>query len=225
MPPLPCLGLAVFCWVLMRVEIWQNSENFTRINHVIAGVALLDKTKPIKAGDAIAAIEHAHNPKQLSSHGGDRKGKIDQDYHDNLDRFENQGTLSEYLAARIARDHPDIHEAMKRGEYPSVRKAAIAAGVVKPRKTFSVADTTDPQDFAGQLFERLDREFLIQVVAILNEAIGGDRFSPLHRKIRKPDGKTRYAGPWGLRRFCLGSFRFSVMGVGNRPTPLLGSTR
>jgi len=42
-----------------------------------------------------------------------------------------RGTNPEYLAARIARDRPDILERMKAGEYPSVRAAAIEAGIVK----------------------------------------------------------------------------------------------
>jgi len=43
----------------------------------------------------------------------------------------NQGTSAKYLAARIARDRPDILEEMKAGKYRSVRAAAIDAGIVK----------------------------------------------------------------------------------------------
>jgi hypothetical protein len=39
---------------------------------------------------------------------------------------------AEYLTARIARDHPEILERMKAGEFPSVRKAALEAGIVRP---------------------------------------------------------------------------------------------
>jgi hypothetical protein len=41
------------------------------------------------------------------------------------------GRGSDYLTARIARDHPDILKRMKAGEFPSTRAAAIAAGIVK----------------------------------------------------------------------------------------------
>lgn len=41
------------------------------------------------------------------------------------------GTDPEYLASRIARDAPEILAKMKEGEYPSVRAAAIDAGMVK----------------------------------------------------------------------------------------------
>lgn len=49
----------------------------------------------------------------------------------NINRF--NGDSAEYLTARIARDRPDILERMKSGEYTSVRRAALDAGIVKPR--------------------------------------------------------------------------------------------
>jgi hypothetical protein len=43
-----------------------------------------------------------------------------------------QGTGGQkYLMQRIARDHPDVLERAKRGEFLSVRAAAIAAGIVR----------------------------------------------------------------------------------------------
>jgi hypothetical protein len=38
----------------------------------------------------------------------------------------------EYLRALLARDHAEIHAALDRGEYRSVRAAARAAGIVRP---------------------------------------------------------------------------------------------
>ncbi len=44
-----------------------------------------------------------------------------------------QGTGGQkYLMQRIARDHPDVLERAKRGEFLSVRAAAIAAGILQP---------------------------------------------------------------------------------------------
>jgi hypothetical protein len=40
------------------------------------------------------------------------------------------GNAADYLARRIARDHPDILQEMKDGKYRSVRQAAIAAGII-----------------------------------------------------------------------------------------------
>jgi hypothetical protein len=48
----------------------------------------------------------------------------------NIPRAEG-GNKAEYLLRRLKRDRPDILEAYGRGEYPSVRQAAIAAGIVK----------------------------------------------------------------------------------------------
>lgn len=47
------------------------------------------------------------------------------------DRSFNYGENADYLTARIARDRPDVLERMKAGEFPSVRKAAIEAGIIK----------------------------------------------------------------------------------------------
>jgi hypothetical protein len=42
-----------------------------------------------------------------------------------------QGNAASYLARRIARERPDILERMKKGEFESVRAAAIEAGIIK----------------------------------------------------------------------------------------------
>jgi hypothetical protein len=46
------------------------------------------------------------------------------------DQAEKYGTSSRYRIARLKRDHPEIADALARGEYPSVRAAAKAAGLV-----------------------------------------------------------------------------------------------
>ena len=81
------------------------------------------------------------------------------------------GDSPEYLAARIARDHPDIQARIGQGEFKSVRAAAVAAGIVKPRKQFTVGHSTDPRDFAVKLADELDPDFLVQLVAALNELL------------------------------------------------------
>jgi len=47
-----------------------------------------------------------------------------------------RGNSADYLTARIARKYPDILERMKAGEFPSVRQAAIEAGIVRVRNGF-----------------------------------------------------------------------------------------
>jgi hypothetical protein len=83
-----------------------------------------------------------------------------------------QGDSSEYLAARLARDNPEILEQVKAGEFPSMRAAAVAAGIVKPRLQFTVGPSTTPQAFAGALFERLEPEFLDELYETLRDALG-----------------------------------------------------
>lgn len=74
-----------------------------------------------------------------------------------------EGRGSEYLTARIARDRPDVLEGMKRGEYPSVRSAAKAAGIVSER--WSVP--SNPIQLAAYLCRRFTSEELDQLVSLL----------------------------------------------------------
>lgn len=74
-----------------------------------------------------------------------------------------RGTDAEYLTARIARDHPVILERMKAGEYTSVRRAAIDAGIVAPR----ISIPTDPTKAA----RALRRHFTAAQIAALIDAL------------------------------------------------------
>jgi hypothetical protein len=59
---------------------------------------------------------------------------------DNINSF--NGTSADYLARRIARDHPDILERMKAGDYKSVRAAAKDAGIVKDKTPLQHVQTS-----------------------------------------------------------------------------------
>lgn len=74
-----------------------------------------------------------------------------------------QGPNAERLTARIARDHPDILERMKAGEFPSVRKAALEAGIVKP--TITIPD--DPEAAARRLLRHFQGERLAALIRAL----------------------------------------------------------
>ncbi len=87
-----------------------------------------------------------------------------------------RGNSEAYLAARIARDAPAVHEAMKAGKYPSVRAAAKAAGIVKPPNPARAAATA----FAKVPFEQvaafvalLDGSRLKPLAACIKDRIGG----------------------------------------------------
>ena len=77
-----------------------------------------------------------------------------------LDRNDNisskYGTDPTYLTRRIKRDHPEIFA--KLDTYPSVRKAAIAAGIVKPptplvllRRAWEKASPDERMIFLGEV--------------------------------------------------------------------------
>jgi hypothetical protein len=57
------------------------------------------------------------------------------------------GNDASYLLRRLKRDCPEVLGALLRGEYPSVRQAAIAAGIVKE---------PSPLDKARRAFEKLN---------------------------------------------------------------------
>ena len=65
-----------------------------------------------------------------------------------------KGNSADYLTARIARDHPEILERMKAGEFNSVRAAAKEAGIVKDptplqllRRAWNKASEAERQEF------------------------------------------------------------------------------
>lgn len=129
--------------------------------------------KPTTAKECLAVVEVAAKvDPELERKVGAPKGNSNAKNNRSHDYDCKQERGAEYLAQRIAEAAPEIHQKMLAGEYTSTRAAAIDAGIVKPRQTFSVGATTEPGAFAGQLFERLDQEFLVQVIAILNEALG-----------------------------------------------------
>jgi hypothetical protein len=71
--------------------------------------------------------------------------RTDLEPRDNVTKLK-RGNEASYLAARLKRDFPDIAAAVERGEYPSMRKAALAAGIVKP---------PDPLRQAQRLWEKM----------------------------------------------------------------------
>lgn len=74
-----------------------------------------------------AVIARAKNPPRLPGQGRRTDLQLCAD-DTKLQRGSNN---ADYLTARIARDRPDILDRMKAGEFPSVRSAGIAAGIVK----------------------------------------------------------------------------------------------
>lgn len=151
---------------------WEQfcSDNFSQplewIEHVMVGVELLDGKQNVvtvqQAYDAgVRAKMLAETVKPLNANGTNQYNREDNGcYHDNT--HEQRGVSSAYLAARIARDHPDVHEKMKAGEFRSVRAAAIEAGIVKPK-----SQPKDPVSLAEELKRRYPKEFLAELASVL----------------------------------------------------------
>lgn len=77
------------------------------------------------------------------------------------------GTNVDYLTRRIVRDHPEIAEKMRNGEYRSVRAAALDAGII--HRGFTIPNANNPESIVGTLRRQLDRETLSQVTKLLAE--------------------------------------------------------
>jgi len=72
---------------------------------------------------------------------------------------------SKYLAARIARDRPDIWERMKAGEFASVAAAAREAGI--PIKDRSRVDLSDPLRVAAAIKSHFTPKQVEQIITAL----------------------------------------------------------
>jgi hypothetical protein len=79
-----------------------------------------------------SAQARAATASDIVAHGGDRKSEAHQGSVSTL----NGKRDADYLASRIKRDHPEIHDRLLAGEYSSVRAAAIEAGIV--RRTITI---------------------------------------------------------------------------------------
>ena len=113
-----------FCsWEEFVKEPWPYGLDF---DPDIANAVLAeeDATKLVK----LVASEVVAKTKPAAKHGGARK-RGEQGSNRTLKR----GETAEYLAARIKRDRPDIATAVERGEFSSMRSAAIAAGIIRKK--------------------------------------------------------------------------------------------
>ena len=78
------------------------------------------------------------------------------------------GNKSDYLVARIARDHPDILERMKKGEFQTMAEAAREAGIqtAKPRKTVTLSNEVE------RVAERLKEHYTPEQIRQLRDYLG-----------------------------------------------------
>lgn len=101
-----------------------------------------------------AEVDHAI---ELKKHGRPKKNLEGKD--DNVifsESPKSQGNSADYIKARLRRDHPEIAEALQRGEYRSARAAAIEAGIIKPVPTVRLV--SDINVIAAKLCQHLTPE-------------------------------------------------------------------
>jgi hypothetical protein len=98
----------------------------------------------------------------LAEHGEIGRGR---DRDDNVISNQ-QGNSSAYLAAKLRRDHPEIADRMMRGEFRSVRAAAIAAGIVRRTTTL---------EQIRKLIRKLDSAGLVALRDEIDELLRGGR--------------------------------------------------
>lgn len=142
-------------WERMCREVIGYDPAF--LEEIEAGVAILEAEG--LAVPLVKALEVAKRAKQaepLAKHGGERNGEEEageQGSHTTLHRG------SQYLTRRVARDHPEILERMRAGEYPSVRQAAIEAGIVTPTFTCPV----DVQRAVGLIRKHFSEDAIAEI--------------------------------------------------------------
>jgi hypothetical protein len=82
-------------------------------------------------------------------------------------RFVRGSSNVDYLAARIARDHPDILKRMKAGEYRSVLAAAKDAGIVKEK----IQVPKEPEGAARLLLKHFGAKQIKELIRLLSEGL------------------------------------------------------
>ena len=95
----------------------------------LKGHGSADKVRKLLEGHGITVTSAVvKDARLISKHGLNQHGKKGGGYIITSSR---RGTNSAYLAGILKRDHPEIAAALERGEFKSVRAAAIAAGIIK----------------------------------------------------------------------------------------------
>jgi hypothetical protein len=152
------VGKKYGAWKLLKNEKGRPFANFNEFCKAPRPYGLAKEPRVVKRIIALAenttlAEVEAMTTVPAKPHGGSRTKKQASD--PKVDKV--YGETSDYLAARIARDHPNVHAAMLRGEYQSVRAAAVDAGIVKktdPVKAALRALSKVPKDRLQEFWQR-----------------------------------------------------------------------
>ncbi len=158
------------------IRTWTDAEEFRVWEKIPYDNPYGSKEAMLEAlevGDAKMAQKRmqvqrvAATARKIRDHGGNRRST---DFQVDNDKFEKLkgGTAEEYLAGRIQRDAPEVFEKLLAGEYESVRKAALDAGIVKAGpKTISLGNNV--KRVAATLKDNYSREQVQEIVQVLTE--------------------------------------------------------
>ncbi len=164
---------------------WNNRDDFLKnevlIDFDLTGQSFDDIAKKLGLGQLVklTKAERAKGAPELAKTGGDRRseaairareasemvshgGNRRSDQSDNI-TLKERGTHADYLNARLKRDHPTIYADLCAGAYPSTRKAAIEAGIIKP----GIQCQATPESLARAINGRLtieDRKTLVSLI-------------------------------------------------------------
>ena len=133
-------------------EVWQQADDrqiWEKIPEDNPFGTKEEMLKQLEVGDYQQARRRlslqpiARQVRRKFEHGGDRRSEEFQ--VDNYQLENQSGTSRDYLLTRLYHQHYDIFERWERGEFRSVRVAAIAAGidVQKPKKTVTLGSNID----------------------------------------------------------------------------------
>ncbi|MDQ3539714.1 MAG: hypothetical protein M3440_03420 [Chloroflexota bacterium] len=146
---------------------WQETLDLTEKHRVFE---IVPPEKPYGSLQAMVKAELGVTIEEskrivLRNNGGDRRSDEFQSNNYYSETPKQRGTSAEYLTARLNRDAPVIGDALERGEYRSVRQAAIAAGVITPKPT--TTHQTTPEAFDRAARKHLTDDQIEQLVEML----------------------------------------------------------
>ena len=157
-------------------EVWEKANEYRIWERIPAEApygSLEVMKEKLKVGDAAEArvrvIDLAVQAKPLRKHGTNQHSAGQGGEGPNL-----QKNGADYWTARIARERPDIHEMMQRGEFKSVAEAAKAAGIY-PERPKRIAASPDKGRMAQSLIQAYGLDGCEELIGVLREAISDMR--------------------------------------------------
>lgn len=147
------------------------------VDRLCAGLRVLraqGQTGAVPAREALTIAERAQalaaddavTPSMTHTEAGALGGRGQKAHYD-ITSFSGTGQTS--LVKRLKRDAPVIAEALARGEYPSARAAAKAAGIEHDQQRIWLS--SNPQKAAQALVQKFDEAYLHALIAMLQEQL------------------------------------------------------